>query len=146
VVTGHLLALKYATVLSLRFTVCLLYQRLSSELLIMHPTVHLACHTPLNSMHAFEHDEQCRQCLHGAEERRSSRFVALMFNYGYDLISAHSSRILSNAEARCLMGDPALMRIRSKAQSSEKLLFPSLTSVLSKMMMFRRFGTGRAPL
>ncbi|KIJ96659.1 hypothetical protein K443DRAFT_276056 [Laccaria amethystina LaAM-08-1] len=36
---------------------------------IMHPTVHLACHTPLNSTHAFEHDEQCRQCFHDAEER-----------------------------------------------------------------------------
>jgi hypothetical protein len=69
VVTGHLLALKYATLLSLRFTVCLIYQQLSSELLIMHPTVHLACHTPLNSMHAFEHDKRCRQCLHGAKER-----------------------------------------------------------------------------
>jgi hypothetical protein len=55
--------LKYATVLSLRFTVRL-FQRLSSELLIMYPTVHLACHP-----HAFEHGKRCRQSLHGAEER-----------------------------------------------------------------------------
>jgi hypothetical protein len=42
------------------------------------------------------------------------------------------------------MGDPALMRIRSKVQRTEKRLFPSFTRVLSKMMMYRRFGSGRA--
>jgi hypothetical protein len=58
-----------ATVLSLRFTVCPLYHRLSSDLLIMHPTVYLACHNAVNSTHAFQHNERHGQCLHGAEER-----------------------------------------------------------------------------
>ncbi|KIJ92887.1 hypothetical protein K443DRAFT_112894, partial [Laccaria amethystina LaAM-08-1] len=60
--------LKYATVLPLRFTVCSLYHRLL-ELLIIHTTGHLVCHTPLISTSTFQHDERYRRCLHGAEER-----------------------------------------------------------------------------
>jgi hypothetical protein len=59
----------WLTVLPLRFTVCPLYHRLSSELLIIHPTVHFVCHAPLISTNAFQRDERYRQCLHVAEER-----------------------------------------------------------------------------
>ena len=50
---GHLLAFLWVTILSLRFTVCPLYHWLSLKILIMHPAVHLACHTPLIQLTCF---------------------------------------------------------------------------------------------